>query len=140
MSDRVFLDTNILIYAHDRGAGERHEKARDLIDRLWWNRRGVLSTQVLQEFAVNVRRKAKNPIPAEEVEAVIRDYLTWEVVVNGGEAILGALKVEERYGISFWDALLVSAANLAGVDQLFTEDLNHGQKYDTVQVINPFVE
>ncbi len=138
MSARVFVDTNILIYAHDRGAGERYNKAKDLLVRLWRERCGVISTQVLQEFYVNVRRKARNPITIAEARGLIEDYLRWEVVVNHGDAILGALEIEQRLSVSFWDALILQAAKTADVKILYSEDLSHGQFYDQVEVVNPF--
>ena len=140
MSARVFVDTNILVYAHDRGAGTRHGQAKALVERLWSERSGVLSTQVLQEFYVNVRRKATHPVSSEEARELVNDYLAWGVVVNDGSDILGALEMEDRYRISFWDALILQAANRAGVDRLYSEDLNHGQQYGTVEVTNPFAE
>jgi predicted nucleic acid-binding protein len=73
------------------------------------------------------------------VESLVRDYLAWEVVVNDGETILEALPLEERYEISFWDALILSAANRAGVNRVYSEDLNHGQRYGAVTVVNPFL-
>jgi len=136
---RAFVDSNILVYAHDRGQGEKHERAKALIERLWAERSGVLSTQVLQEFYVNVRRKAANPVPRAEARRLVEDYLTWQVLVNDGSAILGALDLEERYGISFWDGLIVQAALMAGAETLYSEDLNHGQAYGTVTVSNPFL-
>ena len=75
-----------------------------------------------------------------EAKQVLADYLTWEVVVNDGESILGALELEERYKISFWDAMIVQAANAAGVERLYSEDLNHGQRYGSVVAVNPFAE
>ena len=140
MASRFFIDTNILVYAHDTGSGARHEKARALLKELWANREGVLSTQVIQEFYINVRRKARNPVSAEEARQLVEDYLCWEVVVNDGKAILGALELELRYQLSFWDALIVHAANLAGSEALYSEDLNHGQVYGGVRVINPLSE
>lgn len=140
MSARVFVDTNILVYAHDRGAGARYETARRLVERLWRERSGVVSTQVLQEFYVNVRRKAAHPVSAHEAHELVRDYLAWEVVVNDGSSILAALDLEQRHGLSFWDALIVQAANSAGLDRLYSEDLAAGRRYDAVEVINPFAE
>lgn len=140
MSGRAFVDTNVLVYAHDASAGRKHEVARALIKNLWADRSGVVSTQVLQELYVNVRRVAFNPLDATEARELIEDYLSWHTVVNDGATILGAIALEERYGISFWDALIVHAANTAGVDTLYTEDLNHGQVYGTVTAVNPFLE
>jgi predicted nucleic acid-binding protein len=136
---KAFVDSNILVYGHDRGQGQKHERAKTLIEGLWVERSGVLSTQVLQEFYVNVRRKAANPIPRTEARRLVEDYLTWQVIVNDGSAILGALDLEERYGISFWDALIVQAALSAGAEILYSEDFNHGQAYGAVSVLNPFL-
>src|SRR5687768_10864620 len=97
MSDRYFVDTNILMYAHDSAAGEKHARAKALVEVLWENRSGAVSTQVLQELAVNLRRKAKKPLDAKATRDVISDYLAWHVVVNGGDSILEALELETRY-------------------------------------------
>jgi predicted nucleic acid-binding protein len=139
MSDKVFLDTNILIYAHDSGTGIKHERARDVMDRLWSSRQGVLSTQVLQEFAISLRKKISPPLSARETREWITQYMRWEVVVNTSRSILNALEVEERYQISFWDALIVQAAESAGAEMLYTEDLSDGQTYGSVRVINPLL-
>src|SRR5262245_66450597 len=138
MSDRYFVDTNILMYAHDNAAGEKHERAKTLVEELWRERKGVVSTQVLQELAVNLRRKAARPLDAKATREIVADYLTWQVVVNGGESILEALDLETRYQISFWDALVVQAAQSAGTQVLYSEDLSDGQHYGPVRVINPF--
>lgn len=139
MSDRFFVDTNILMYAHDAAAGEKHEKAKALVERLWETRAGVVSTQVLQELAVNLRKNARKPVDAKAAREIVADYLTWQVVVNSGASILEALDLEARYRVSFWDALVVQAAQASGADILYSEDLSHGQRYGTVQVINPLV-
>ena len=139
MAKRFFVDTNVLVYAHDAGSGQKHAAARSLVERLWEERSGVLSTQVLQEFSVNVRRKARNPMSAEELRQTVEDYLSWNVVVNDGTATLRALAWAERYGISFWDALIIDAANQAAAEVLHSEDLNHGQSYGSVMVSNPFL-
>ena len=138
MSDKYFVDTNILMYAHDTSAGEKHERAKALVEELWRDRTGVVSTQILQELAVNLRRKTAKPLDAKAVRDVVADYLTWQIVVNGGESILEALELETRYQISFWDALVVYAAQSAGTHVLYSEDLSDGQLYGPVRVINPF--
>ena len=86
MSDKFFVDTNILVYAHDRSTGSKHQLARSLIEKLWNSGGGVLSTQVLQELCVNLRRKPSRPLSAEETRALIQDYLSWEVVINTAES------------------------------------------------------
>jgi predicted nucleic acid-binding protein len=137
MSDRYFVDTNILMYAHDTSAGEKHERAKALVEELWRDRTGVVSTQVLQELSVNLRKKARRPLDAKATRDIVADYLTWQVIVNGGESILEAIDLEMRYRISFWDALVIQAAELSGAEILYSEDLSDGQKYGSVQVINP---
>ena len=139
MTARRFVDTNILVYAHDAGAGAKHERARAVVAALWSDRSGVVSTQVLQEVLVNIRRKAARPLAARAARELIEDYLSWHVVVNSGSSILEAMAIEERYRISFWDALVVQAAQVAGVEVLLSEDLSHGQKYGTVRVMNPLL-
>ena len=137
MSDKYFVDTNILMYAHDTSAGDKHERAKALVEELWRDRAGVVSTQVLQELAVNLRRKAGNPLGAKATRDIVADYLTWQVVVNGGDSILEALELETRYQISFWDALVIQAAQSSGTRVLYSEDLSDGQLYGPVRVINP---
>ena len=137
MSDRYFVDTNILMYAHDTSAGAKHERAKSLVETLWRDRTGVVSTQVLQELSVNLRRKVGRPLDVKTTREIITDYLTWQVVVNGGESILEALDLEARYRISFWDALVVQAAQASGAEVLYSEDLSDGQMYGSVRVVNP---
>lgn len=138
MSDKYFVDTNILMYAHDSSAGEKHQRAKALVEELWRDRTGVVSTQVLQELSVNLRKKVRQPLDAKATRDIVADYLTWQVIVNGGESILEAIDLESRYQISFWDALVVQAAQASGAEILYSEDLSHGQAYGAVRVHNPF--
>jgi predicted nucleic acid-binding protein len=138
MNGRAFVDTNVLVYAHDMSAGPKHLRARELMQGLWKSGNGVLSTQVLQELCINVRRKAKHPLSIKETRRLLEDYLTWEIVVNDTASVVKALEFEERYRVSFWDALILQAAEAAGVDVLFSEDLSAGQKYGSFRVVNPF--
>jgi predicted nucleic acid-binding protein len=137
MSDKHFVDTNILVYAHDLTQGAKHERARELVQSLWENENGVVSTQVLQELCVSLRRKVSRPLPVDATRKIIEDYASWEVVVNTAESVLEALDIEGRYGISFWDALIVQAAGSCGADVIYSEDLGDGQKYGEVRVVNP---
>jgi predicted nucleic acid-binding protein len=144
MAEKYFVDTNILIYAHDRSgsqdpSGVKHERARQLLERLWTSGQGVLSTQVLQELCVNLRRKVANPISVDELRGLIRDYLSWEIVVNTPEAVIQALEIETQYKTSFWDALILQAAEQCGATVLYSEDLAGKQSYGTVRVVNPLV-
>jgi predicted nucleic acid-binding protein len=137
MSDRYFVDTNILMYAHDAAAGAKHERARALVEDLWRTRTGVVSTQVLQELCVNLRRKAGRPVDLKTAREIVTDYLAWDLYVNTGISILEALELEGRYRISFWDALVVQAAEASGAAVLYSEDLSDGQTYGAVRVVNP---
>ena len=139
MSDKYFVDTNILLYAHDVTAGAKHDRARALVEELWRTRSGVLSTQVLQELCVNLRRKAGRPLDVKTTREIVTDYLSWEVVVNTGESVLEALEIENRYGISFWDALVIQAAESSGAAVLYSENLSDGQTYGSVRIVNPLV-
>jgi predicted nucleic acid-binding protein len=140
MSDRCFVDTNILVYAHDRSAGLKHKRARLLIEDLWNSGQGVLSTQVLQELCINVRRKASRPLSVEETRRLVQDYLSWEIVVNTSASVIQALDIEVRHKISFWDALILQAAESSGVATLYSEDLATGQRYGSIRVVNPLTE
>ena len=139
MAQKYFVDTNILVYAHDRSTGAKHDRARQLIERLWSSGEGVLSTQVLQELCINLRRKIARPISVEEVRQLIQDYMSWEIVVNTAESVIRALEIEVRYKISFWDALVLHAAESVGAAILYSEDLSAGQSYGSIQVVNPLL-
>lgn len=134
---KYFVDTNILIYAHDRAAGPKHERARQLIEHLWTTGQGALSTQVLQELCVNLRRKVAHPLPSAEIRKLIEDYMSWEIVVNTPQSILAALEIEARHKVSYWDALILHAAESCGAAVLYSEDLARGQRYGAVEVVNP---
>jgi len=140
MSDKCFVDTNILLYAHDRSAGIKHTRAKALLKELWDSQRGVVSTQVLQEFCANVRKKTGASLPLAEVRALLEDYLEWEIVLNLPRSIPKALDLEMSYRISFWDALIFHAAQESGASILYSEDLNPGQQYGSIQVINPLTD
>jgi predicted nucleic acid-binding protein len=92
---------------------------------------------VLQELAVNLRRKAGRELDKKATREIVSDYLSWQVVVNDGASILEALDLEDRYKISFWDALVVQAAQSSGAEVLYSEDLSDGQQYGTVRAVNP---
>jgi predicted nucleic acid-binding protein len=125
------------MHAHDSSAGTKHERARAVIEELWRTRSGVVSTRILQALCVNLRRKAARPVDLKTVREIVTDYLSWDVYVNTGESILEALELEKRYRISFWDALVIQAAEAAGASVLYSEDLSDGQMYGTVRVVNP---
>ena len=137
MSDRYFVDTNILMYAHDTSAGEKHERAKALVEELWRDRSGVVSTQVFQELSVNLRRKAGRPLDAKATRDIVADYLTWQVVVNGGESILEALDLEARLPDLVLGRFGDSSCASVGCGGAVLEDLSDGQIYGSVRVVNP---
>jgi predicted nucleic acid-binding protein len=133
-----FVDTNILIYAEDRDAKGKHSLARDLILALWDDREGVVSIQVLQEFYVNATRKLKRPLTSAKALEIVEEYLTWTVVENTSALLKSAIRLQAKAQLSFWDAMVVQAAIEAGCEQLYSEDLNHGQRFGALAIVNPF--
>src|SRR5438105_4596726 len=114
MNGRTFVDTNVLIYAHDADAASKHQIASKLIEELWTGRLGILSTQVLQEFYVNITRKIPKPIPQKKAAAYVEHYLVWPVVRISAVTLRKAFEIEHRNKLSFWDAMIVSAAFQGG--------------------------
>jgi predicted nucleic acid-binding protein len=139
MSDKYFVDTNVLVYAHDRTAGAKHERARQLVEHLWLTGDGVLSTQILHELCVTLRRKVTPPLSGEQVRHFVENYLAWEVVTNDPASVVEALDIEKRFKISYWDALVIHAAWRAGAAVLYSEDLSEGQRYESLQIVNPLL-
>ncbi len=137
--DSVFIDTNVLVYAYDAKAGRKHEIARDLLIEFWSKGGAALSIQVLQEFYVTVTRKITRPIEPRLAREIVEDLLTWNVVVVDGASVLAAIDLQGQEKISFWDALIVTAAERAGTNVLLSEDLAHGRVFGDVTVRNPFV-
>jgi len=139
MSAKYFVDTNVIVYSMDRGAGDKHARALQVIEELWNSREGVISTQVLQEAIIYLRRQVGNRMTARETREALSGFFEWEVFVNTEETILKALEMEEPYQLSFWDALILQAAEGSGARILYSEDLPHGQSYGAVRVLNPFL-
>jgi predicted nucleic acid-binding protein len=137
-NNRQFVDTNILVYAHDRSAGDKHVRARDLLRGLWQSGEGCLSIQVLQEFYVNVTQKVPNPLTPAVASRLVADLGVWRVHRPGVEDILDAIRLQQRYQLSFWDAMIVASAIRLHCQSIWSEDLNPGQDYGGVRVLNPF--
>lgn len=137
-NDRTFVDTNVLIYAHDVDAGRKHEVAKDLLRALWVERVGMLSTQVLQEFYVNATRKIRKPLTKPEARNVVDTYAPWCVDGITTNDLTAAFQLEDRAHIGFWDALIIAVAARAGACRLVSEDLNAGQTIAGVTIHNPF--
>jgi len=138
MNAKTFVDTNVLVYAHDLDAGEKHEIAIGVVSDLWESGNGVISTQVLQELYVTLTRKVPSHPKKSQVRRILNNYLTWDLAVNNGQTILQASEIEENYNISFWDAMIVSAAYSKNAAILLTEDLNEGQLIEGITIVNPF--
>ena len=136
--DKVFLDTNIIIYAYDLTAGEKHKIAKKIVLDLWNSGLGIISTQVLQEFFVIATQKIPKPLDIKIAKEIMRDLLKWNVVANDGESILEAVNILLRYHYSFWDSMIIEAAVKSGAGMLLTEDLSDGQIISGVTIKNPF--
>jgi len=134
----VFVDTNVLVYAHDASETVRQPIAQTLLAELWSARSGALSTQVLQEFYMVVTRKFDPPLSRREARDLVDAYGQWHLVQVDLPLILAASQLEERHTLSFWDALIVEAARRSGARRLLTEDLQTGRRLAGVVIGNPF--
>ena len=137
--DKIFVDTNVLVYGHDVDSGPKHQIAQRVLMNLWQEKQGVLSMQVLQEFYVTMTRKVARPLPRKTVREILRDYFRWPVERIDPETILEASRIEESCQISFWDALIVAAASKAAASKILTEDLKSGQTVEGILLENPFL-
>jgi len=135
----TFVDTNVLVYAHDGSDQPRQPMAAGLVDDLWRSRSGVLSTQVLSEFYAVVTRRFDPPLSRREARALVDAYAAWPVVQVDPPLIVAASALEEQHSFSFWDALIIEAARRAGADRLVSEDLQHGRRIAGLVIDNPFV-
>ena len=136
--DVAFIDTNVLVYAHDASEAVRQPAARAVLAELWRTRLGALSTQVLQEFYVVATRKFDPPMPRRQACDLVEAYGNWRVIQIDVPLVLAASQLEERHTLSFWDALIVEAARRAGARRLISEDLQAGSRLAGVLIDNPF--
>jgi len=133
----IFVDSNVLLYAIDEADPKKQQAAQHWRSALWKTRRGRISFQVLGEFYVNAVRK--EPAVREEARSEVRDLLAWRPVVADAALLERGWKIQDRYRLSYWDALIVAAAKTASCRYLLTEDLQAGQELDGVEVVNPFL-
>ena len=138
MNDKYFVDTNVLVYYHDAAFPKKQQWARDWLGMLWRLRSGNISVQVLNEFYHTVTRKLKPGLTPEIARRSVRSLFLWQPYVIGAQLIESAFSVQDKFGFSFWDALIVAAAQATGSRYLLTEDLQDGQNLADVTVINPF--
>lgn len=135
----VFVDTNVLLYAEDQADAGKHAVARRWLRQLWIRRCGRLSTQVLNEFYVNATRKLRPRMPAGDARAEVRRFQQWQPWAPDHATVEAAWAVETRYLVHYWDALMIASAQQQGCAFMLSEDLQHLQRFDSVQVLNPFL-
>ena len=140
MNDKRFLDTNVLVYAYDTSEPTKQEIALTVLDQAFTEDSGTLSVQVLGEFYSVVTRKIRNPMSSDEALRAIRLFSNWEVGEIDYSLVLAAVDIQGRYPVNYWDALILAAAHRQGCPILLTEDLSQGQRYDDVEVVNPFLK
>ena len=133
-----FVDTNVLIYAYDKEAGERHDRTQTLVYELGAARRGALSVQVLQEFYVNAVKKIAEPASPEAALSRLKLLSRWAVHSPTAADVIAAAALAQKHVVSFWDAMIVRSASQLGCSVLWTEDLNDGQLIEGVRITNPF--
>ena len=138
MSDVLFVDTTLLVYARDSSEAKKQPRAADWMQRLWQERSGRLSWQVLQEYYVTVTQKLRPGLPVADARHDVRLLSAWQPLSADGPMVDSAWQIETRYRLSFWDALIVSAAQRAGARYLLSEDLQDGLAIGELQVVNPF--
>jgi predicted nucleic acid-binding protein len=138
MNGKIFVDSNILIYAHDLDAGIRQQQAAVWLKKLWRSQTGRLSTQVLQEFYVNVTQKIRSPITKSTAREIVRNYGSWVQSEITPATMVRASEISEVWKVSFWDAMIVAAAEQDEASDLLSEDLNHGQLTAGIRIVNPF--
>jgi predicted nucleic acid-binding protein len=136
--DRQFLDTNVLLYAHDQSAGEKQTRAGSLIAAMWESGNGCLSVQVLQEFYVNITQKVAQPLDKKVALQLVADLACWRIHVPDAADVLKAIDIQLVYKISFWDAMIIRSAQAMRCQTLWTEDLQASQTITGVRTVNPF--
>jgi predicted nucleic acid-binding protein len=134
----TFVDTNVLVYAHDRSDRDKQRIASAALTRLWDDRTGIVSTQVLQEFYVVATAPHKLAMTPAQARELVELYSAWEVVLIEPALLLNASRLHERRSVSFWDALIVEAARVAGATRILSEDLLGGGTIDDIAIVDPF--
>lgn len=135
---RSFVDTNVFLYALDERQDGRHDIAARILEELWESRQGVVSTQVLQEVYVNLTRKLRKPMTRPRARAIVERYAAWPVHQITPADIVAASELEQRHTLTFWDALIVVAAQQLGADRVLTEDMQSGRSVGGVRIESPF--
>lgn len=136
---QVFVDTNVLLYCFDDHDPAKRDRARAWVSACWQRRCGRISTQVLNEFYTNARRKFSSAISAGDARAEVRRYQRWLPWAIDHATMETAWAVESRYQLNYWDALIVAAAQAQGCAYLLSEDLQHEQQIDSLKILDPFL-
>lgn len=136
--NKVFVDTNVIVYAYDKDAGDKHRLAADIMKDLWHSGLGTISTQILQEFFVTLTRKISVPMDISVVRETMRRLSKWDVLLIDVDTIIRATELQERYKYSFWDSLIIASAITCGAKTLLSEDLADGQIIEGLTIENPF--
>ncbi len=138
MTERYFVDTNVLVYAHDGVYPAHMEQAQHWMTRLWADQAAVISTQVLKEFYNVLTRKLDPPIPQELAREEVRDLLHWPIIETDARLFEAAWRIEDEGHCSWWDALIIAAAQQAGCTAILSEDLGPHLMPAGMTLINPF--
>lgn len=138
MADKVFVDTNVLVYSRDASEPQKQIQAMAWMTHLWKTQAGRLSFQVLQEFYVTVTEKLRPGLNSEEARRDVRSLLAWRPIAMDGRVLEGAWLIQDQYKFSWWDALILSAAQVAECRYLLSEDLQEDQELGNLKIVNPF--
>lgn len=139
MNDKIFVDTNILVYCFDDADPAKKKKAIQIIDELWETSKGVLSLQVLKEFFVTVTEKLATKMDFRDAKAAVMDLLCWNIFYETRSSLEKTLEIIQRHHLSLWDANIISAAILSDSATVYSEDLQHNQTIEGVRIVNPFL-
>lgn len=139
MSAKAFIDTNILVYSRDKSEADKQAVALQWLTVLWQQRSGRLSFQTLSEFYVTVTQRLKPGLSRADAQADIRSLLLWNPVAVDATVMENAWLIQERYGFSWWDSLILSAAQIQDCTYVLSEDMQHGQQVGNLTIINPFL-
>jgi len=139
MTDKVFLDTNVLVYLYDESSPDKQARSRTILEKDPERFRFIISTQVLQEFYVTVTRKLSSPLREEDAVAAMRGLQELPVIRIDVPLIFDAIGLRRKFQLSFWDALVIQAALISGCTRLLTEDLQHGMRIGDLTIENPFL-
>lgn len=139
MINKIFVDTNILVYAHDLEAGAKHRKAAQILEQIWQQKNGVLSIQVIQEFYVTLTRKLKKPLKQKIAKSLVEKYGHWQIMAPQMPQVLAAMDLQRKNRFSFWDAMIVQSALEAECAILLSEDMQHGRCIYNLAIQNPFL-